>query len=136
MNREGRIAISADTDLVSARQRGRELATEVGFSRTDATLIATAISELARNILAYAGKGEIELSLAYENGRDGVVVVAVDSGPGISDVEAAMEEGFSTAGGLGMGLPGARRLMDEFQVFSEAGKGTRITMKKWRSGGG
>ena len=136
MSREGRVAIAADVDLVSARQRGRELAAELGFSRTDATLIATAISELARNILAYAGSGEIELIRAHENGRDGVVVVAVDFGPGIADVEAAMQEGFSTAGGLGMGLPGARRLMDEFQVSSEEGKGTRITMKKWRSVGG
>lgn len=127
-----RISIVSDSDLVVARQKGRELAGELGFSRTDATLIATAISELARNILDYAGNGEIAITRGFENGRNGVVVVAVDSGPGINDVEAALQEGFSTSQGLGMGLPGARRLMDEFQIHSEIGKGTRVVMKKWR----
>jgi len=130
---EGRIRIAADADLVLARQKGRRLAAAMGFSGTDATLIATAISELARNILAYAGVGEIELARIQENSRDGIVVVALDSGPGIADLEAAMQEGFSTAGGLGMGLPGARRLVDEFDIVSEVGKGTTVTLRKWRA---
>ncbi len=134
-NDERRIAIGSDTDLILARQEGRELAAKLGFSRTDATLVATAISELARNILAYARQGEIWLRPVHENSRDGVVVVAHDAGPGIPDVEAAMEEGFTTARGLGMGLPGARRLMDEFQILSEVGAGTTVTMKKWRRHG-
>jgi serine/threonine-protein kinase RsbT len=133
---ESRVDIGSDADLVHARQIGRELATELGFSRTEATLIATAISELARNILSYAGKGQIAVSRIFENGRYGLVVVAVDTGPGIVDVEAAMQEGFSTAGGLGMGLPGARRLVDEFDIVSELGRGTTVTLKKWRRHGG
>jgi serine/threonine-protein kinase RsbT len=132
MEGEGRIRIAADEDVVLARQKGRELAAAAGFSQTDATLIATAISELVRNILSYAGSGEIELARVHENGREGVVVVAADSGPGIGDVDAAMQEGFSTAGGLGMGLPGARRLVDEFDIVSEVGRGTTVTLKKWR----
>src|SRR5438093_1817817 len=99
---EARIAIGSDADLVHARQTGRELAAELGFSGTEATLIATAISELARNILSYAGSGEIAVSRTDLNGRTGVVVVAADAGPGIVDVEAAIQEGFSAAGGLGM----------------------------------
>jgi serine/threonine-protein kinase RsbT len=129
---EDLIFIESDADLVVARQRGRELAGLLGFSGTDATLIATAISELARNILSYAGAGEISLSHVFENGRDAIVVVARDEGPGIVDVEAATNEGFTTGRGLGMGLPGTRRLMDEFQIHSEAGKGTRVMVKKWR----
>jgi serine/threonine-protein kinase RsbT len=129
---EDLILIESDADLVLARQKGRELAGQLGFSGTDATLIATAISELARNILSYAGAGEISLSHVFENGRDAIVVVARDEGPGIVDVEAATNEGFTTGRGLGMGLPGTRRLMDEFQIQSEAGKGTRIMVKKWR----
>jgi serine/threonine-protein kinase RsbT len=129
---EDLILIESDADLVLARQKGRELAGQLGFSGTDATLIATAISELARNILSYAGAGEIGLSHVFENGRDAIVVVARDEGPGIVDVEAATNEGFTTGRGLGMGLPGTRRLMDEFQIQSEAGKGTRIMVKKWR----
>jgi serine/threonine-protein kinase RsbT len=129
---EDLILIASDADLVLARQKGRELAGQLGFSGTDATLIATAISELARNILSYAGAGEISLSHVFENGRDAIVVVARDEGPGIVDVEAATNEGFTTGRGLGMGLPGTRRLMDEFQIHSEAGKGTRVMVKKWR----
>jgi len=129
---EDRVSIGSDSDLVVARQKGRELAGQLGFSGTDATLIATAISELARNILTYAGAGEITLSRVFENGRDGIVVVARDEGPGIVDIDAATNEGFTTGRGLGMGLPGTRRLMDEFQIHSEAGKGTRVVIKKWR----
>ena len=110
----------------------RELATELGFSRTDGTLVATAISEVARNIVSHAGEGEIELSPVFEPRRYGLVVVARDSGPGIRDVESAMRDGYSTRGSLGLGLPGARRLMDEFAIDSEPGRGTVVTMKKWR----
>jgi serine/threonine-protein kinase RsbT len=129
---EGLISIESDSDLVLARQKGRELAGRLGFSGTDATLIATAISELARNILAYAGTGEISLSHVFENGRDCIVVVARDEGPGIVDIEAATNEGFTTGRGMGMGLPGTRRLMDEFHIHSEAGRGTQVVVKKWR----
>jgi anti-sigma regulatory factor (Ser/Thr protein kinase) len=129
---EHHVAIGSDADLVLARRKGRELATEIGFSRAEATLVATAISELARNILAYAGDGHIALRTVRHGEMEGVAIVALDSGPGIVDVDAALQEGSSTTGGLGVGLPGARRLMDEFEIESEVGKGTRIEMTKWR----
>ncbi len=131
---ELRIAIASDADIVSARQRGRELAAECGFGSGDQTVIMAAISEVARNILNYARRGEVTL-LALANGdRSGLVVVASDQGPGISDVGRAMEDGYSTSGGLGLGLPGARRLMDEFDIVSKPGQGTTVTMKKWTRG--
>src|SRR2546422_6905415 len=126
------IPIAADTDVVTARQRGRDLAAEAGFSSGDQTVIAAAISEIARNILMYAKRGEVSLPLVANGDRPGAVVVARDQGPGIRDVERALEDGYSTSGGLGLGLPGARRLMDDFDVSSSAGKGTTVTMKKWR----
>jgi serine/threonine-protein kinase RsbT len=126
------IPITADVDVVTARQRGRELAAEAGFSSGDQTVIAAAISEIARNILNYAKRGDVTLSLVTNGDRQGVVVVASDQGPGIRDVERALEDGYSTSGGLGLGLPGARRLMDDFEVASNVGKGTIVTMKKWR----
>ena len=126
------IPIAADTDVVTARQRGRELAAEAGFSSGDQTVIAAAISEIARNILNYAKRGEVALSVVTNGDRQGVVIVARDQGPGIRDVQRALEDGFSTSGGLGLGLPGAQRLMDEFDVSSAVGQGTVVTMKKWR----
>jgi serine/threonine-protein kinase RsbT len=126
------VAILCEHDVVTARAASRELAQELGFSRTDGTLVATAISEVARNIVSHAGEGEIELSPVYEPRRYGLVVVARDSGPGIRDVESAMTDGYSTCGSLGLGLPGARRLMDEFEIDSTPGRGTTVTMKKWR----
>ena len=126
------IPITADVDVVTARQRGRDLAAEAGFSSGDQTVIAAAISEIARNILMYAKRGEIALNLVANGDRQGVVVVARDQGPGIRDVPRALQDGYSTSGGLGLGLPGARRLMDDFEVVSDAGKGTTVTMKKWR----
>lgn len=126
------LPIVCEDDMVAARAASRELATELGFSRTDSTLVATAISEVARNIVSHAGEGEIELSPVYEPRRYGLVVIARDAGPGIRDVRAAMRDGFSTRGSLGLGLPGARRLMDEFEISSEPGRGTTVTMKKWR----
>lgn len=128
-----RVAIRSDADLVPARAEGRALAVKVGFSRTDATLIATAISEIARNIIVHVGEGEIELRPVYENARCGVVVVARDQGAGIPDVEAALMHGHAGRGGLGLGLPGARRLMDEFDVISDPDAGTTVTMTKWRT---
>jgi serine/threonine-protein kinase RsbT len=128
---ETRIVVAADTDIVKARQTGRQLATELGFSVTDLTLIATAISEVARNITTYAGRGEITLRLVRQDGRRGLLVVARDQGPGIRDVERALEDGYSTARGMGLGLPGARRLMDEFEIESEPGRGTTVSMWKW-----
>lgn len=107
------------------------MAKEAGFTGSDLTLIATAISELARNIIVYAERGEVILNLASENGRSGIVVIAQDEGPGIPNIEQAMQDGYSTGQSLGLGLPGARRLMDEFNIDSTVGKGTTIVMKKW-----
>lgn len=128
---ETRVAVGRDADIVTARQLGRELAAQAGFAGSDLTLIATAISEVARNIVSYADNGEILLRLAERNGVRGLQVVAQDHGPGIADIEQAMQDGFSTGKSLGLGLPGARRLMDEFEITSELGKGTTVTMRKW-----
>ena len=129
---EIRVGIHSDQDIVTARQQGRALAVELGFSTGDATLIATAISELARNIVSYARRGEITLKMVNASTRQGITIVASDSGPGILDVRQAMRDGFSTSGSLGLGLPGVRRLMDEFEIASEPGRGTTVTVKKWR----
>jgi serine/threonine-protein kinase RsbT len=129
-----RVRILTDEDIVTARQEGRRLSSELGFSSTDLTLIATAISEVARNIRLYAGEGEVALKLVQEGGRRGIVVKALDEGPGIADLERAMEDGFSSGGSFGLGLPGARRLMDEFDIRSAPGAGVTVTMKKWASG--
>ena len=126
------MAINSDQDIVTARQRGRALAIELGFSTGDATLIATSISELARNIVSYARRGEIILKAVHGSSRQGISIVAADSGPGIRDIRQAMRDGFSTSGSLGLGLPGVRRLMDEFEITSEPGHGTVVTVKKWR----
>jgi serine/threonine-protein kinase RsbT len=129
---EVRVPIVADADIVVARGEGRALAGRLGFSRTDATLIATAISEVGRNILVHAGSGEVEIAEAADNQRVAIVVVARDDGPGIADVERALSEGFATGNGLGLGLPGSRRLMDEFVIDTKVGQGTTVTMRKWR----
>jgi serine/threonine-protein kinase RsbT len=126
-----RLPIEEDSDVFVARSRARELALREGFSRNNVEAIATAVSEVARNIIVHAGRGEILLQVAEEVGRRGVVVVARDEEPGIPDVDEAMQDGFSTAGGLGLGLPSARRLMDEFTIVSAVGEGTTVTMKKW-----
>jgi RNA polymerase sigma factor (sigma-70 family) len=129
---EIRIPIGSDADVVTARRRGRELAAQAGFSASELTIIATAISEIARNIVMFASRGEILVSLVGEDGREGVTVVARDAGPGIPDLEQALRDGYSGYGGMGLGLPGSRRLMDEFEITSEVGKGTTVTMTKWR----
>jgi serine/threonine-protein kinase RsbT len=128
---ETRVPITSEADIVTARQKGRELAVAGGFSRTEQTLIATAISEVARNIVEYAKRGEIALNAVEQRGRQGLVVIARDDGPGIPNIELAMRDGYSSAHSLGMGLPGAKRLMDEFDLTSALGKGTVVTMKKW-----
>lgn len=125
------IAIRTEADIVTARQYGRALATGMSFRPADAALIATAISELARNILHYAGTGEVELLAVSDGARQGVRVIARDSGPGIQDIARAMEDGFSTGSGLGLGLPGTRRIMDEFHLESSPGRGTTIWTTKW-----
>lgn len=127
-----RVAIATDGDIVLARQSGREIATRLGCSSTDATLVATAISEVARNIVAHAGEGEVVIEVVAARGRRAVEVTARDDGPGIADIDRAMEDGFSTGRGLGLGLPGARRLMDEFEISSEPGAGTTVVMRKWQ----
>ena len=119
---------------MTARQKGREIAARAGFAATDLTLVATAISEIARNIVKFAQRGEIIIALVANAGRTGVTVVARDGGPGIADVGRALQDGYSTYRGLGLGLPGARRLMDEFEIVSEVGEGTTVTMTKWRDG--
>jgi serine/threonine-protein kinase RsbT len=108
-----KVLIARDGDVVTARQKGRELAQQVGFSGSDLTLIATAISEIARNIVLYAERGEVTLSAVSEGERCGVMIIAADNGPGIPDIDQAMQDGFSTGRSLGLGLPGAKRLMDE-----------------------
>ncbi|MBA3777847.1 MAG: anti-sigma regulatory factor [Chloroflexi bacterium] len=132
MSEEIRVTVAADADTVVARQKGRELALRLGFTRTDATFIATAISEIGRNIWTHAGEGEIVLCGLSEDGREGIIVIARDKGPGIADVDAVMRDQLSSDKGLGMGLWGARKLMDEVTIVSERGKGTTVTMKKWR----
>lgn len=129
-----RVPINSDADIVSARQQGRSLARELGFSLVDQTVIATAISELARNIVEYAKRGEIEIGEIGDGRRRGMMVVARDSGPGMADVSVAMQDGYSTSNSLGLGLPGTRRMMDDFDIVSQVGKGTTITVKKWAPG--
>lgn len=125
------ISIASDEDIVGARRQGSSLAADLGFGRGDQAVIAAAISEVARNILIYARTGEIELRPVPEGVCQGLAIVARDEGPGIRDITQAMQDGFSTSGGLGLGLPGARRLMDEFDVLSAPGQGTTVTMMKW-----
>lgn len=133
MPEETRVHIASDADTVVARQAGREAALRLGFSRTDATFIATAISEIARNITVHAGSGEIIVRSHSEHGREGMIVIARDAGPGIADVPRVLRRDYRSGAGLGMGLWGASRLMDDIEVESEPGKGTTVTMKKWCS---
>ncbi len=125
------LPVDSEIDVVTARQKGREIATQLGFSSTELTLIATAISEIVRNIVEYARHGKVCFSIVQEGNKRGIVVIASDKGPGIPDIKMAMQDGYSTGKSLGLGLPGARRLMDEFEIVSKVGKGTKITMKKW-----
>lgn len=126
------VSIKVDADIVTARQEGRALANQIGFSGSDQVLIATAISEAARNILQYARSGEITLSRIHNGDKAGIQVIARDQGPGIKDIRRVMEDGYSSSGGLGLGLPGIKRLMSEMDIQSTPGKGTTITFRKWK----
>lgn len=126
------LRIKSDADLVVARAQARALADALGFSRTDATLLATAVSEITRNIIVHAGEGEIEMTPLYNDTKYGLRVVASDQGPGIRNAQKALEDGYAGRGGLGLGLPGVRRLVDEFEIETELDSGTRVTMVKWR----
>jgi serine/threonine-protein kinase RsbT len=125
------IPIESDSDVVTARQRARELAGELELTTTDQTLLATAISEVARNITTYARRGEVVLSVIEDGGRSGIQVVARDEGPGIEDVELALQDGYTSGTGLGLGLPGARRLVDDFHIETAVGQGTTVTLVMW-----
>jgi len=125
------VDIYTEWDIVAARQLGRNEAKKSGFGTVDQARITTAISELARNIYLYAGKGKIEITRLSENELYGITIIASDNGPGIRDMRKVMEDGYSTSGGLGAGMPGVKRLMDEFKVETEIGKGTTITTTKW-----
>jgi serine/threonine-protein kinase RsbT len=130
---EFRVPVSTDTDVVAARQQGRTLAAKLGFSSSEATIVATAISELARNIVLYAMRGEIVLTVENHNHNGPILVItARDEGKGIADLRLALQDGYSTSGRLGVGLPGVRRLMDEFEISSTVGRGTVVVVKKWK----
>lgn len=131
MSNQSSVEILTEWDIVAARQLGRNVAKELGFGTVDQARITTAISELARNIYLYAGKGRIEIQQLTENGIKGILIIAADSGPGIPDIRKVMEDGFTTSGGLGAGLPGVKRLMDDFKIETILGEGTDIRATKW-----
>ena len=131
MDPEVRVRIQTSADVVVARQEGRSIAARLGFSNSNLTIIATAISEVTRNIVEYAKEGEVRITLVENGTRRGVRIVAADRGPGIADISVVMRDGYSTGQGLGIGLPGSRRLMDDFEIESTVGKGTTVTMTKW-----
>lgn len=131
MDNHSCVKILNEWDIVSARQLGRNIARELHFGAVDQARITTAISELARNIFIYAGQGEIRIEKVLQNGKKGLKVIAIDKGPGIENIRKVMEDGYSTSGGLGAGLPGVRRLMDEFDIVSAPNEGTTVTAIKW-----
>lgn len=131
MNSQSCVSIQKEWDIVAARQMGREIAKQLGFGTVDQARITTAISELARNIYLYAGEGQISFEIVETLEQKGMTIVATDSGPGIEDLSLVMQDGYTTSGGLGAGLPGVRRLMDDFDMESEVGHGTRIVTTKW-----
>ena len=126
------IPIESDADVVTARQQARSMAGDLELTSTDQTLLATAISEVARNITTYAKRGEVELSVVHDdNGREGIKVIARDQGPGIENLDLALQDGYTSGGGLGLGLPGARRLVDDFHIETAPGQGTTVTLVMW-----
>lgn len=127
-----RIAIRCHEDILEARKRGRELAAELKFSAIDRTLITSAISELARNIVRHAEHGEIRVRSDETMGATGIVITATDHGPGIRNVRATLQDGSKPARALGLGLPGVRRIMDEFEIVTGPRQGTMVTVKKWK----
>jgi serine/threonine-protein kinase RsbT len=126
------VAIRSDLDIVIARTSARDVAKRLGFGAIDQARIATAVSELARNIFLYAGSGTVSVRLLDRLGRCGIEIVCQDQGPGIADIPLVMQDGYSTSRGMGMGLPGAKRLMDEFDLRSQVGTGTTVICRKWR----
>jgi serine/threonine-protein kinase RsbT len=129
---ESVIPIESDADVVTARQQARAMASQLELTSTDQTLLATAISEVARNITTYAKRGEVLLAIISDNnGRRGIRVIAKDDGPGIENVEEALQDGYTSGGGLGLGLPGARRLVHEFHIETAPGQGTKVTLVMW-----
>jgi serine/threonine-protein kinase RsbT len=132
MLRHETMSIQSSADIVMVRQAVRKLAVELGFSLVDQTKIVTAASELARNTLDYGGGGTVQLEGLQEGIRKGLRLTFEDSGPGIPDIDLALKDGYTTGGGLGMGLSGTKRLVNEFDIFSRVGEGTRITIAKWR----
>jgi serine/threonine-protein kinase RsbT len=128
---EGEVIIKTERDIVAARRTVRERAADLGFNETDVTRIVTAASELARNIYKYAGEGLMRWRVVQGNSRRGIELQFVDHGPGMADISTALQDGYSSSGGMGMGLPGAKRLMDHMEIESAVGQGTRITLKKW-----
>jgi serine/threonine-protein kinase RsbT len=132
MAEEMRIPIRSEYDIVTARQKVRELCALLDFSTSEQTLVATCVSELARNIVQYAGLGEMIMGLICNKDVKGLVIIAEDDGPGIPDIELAMRDGYSTSKGLGLGLPGCKRIMDEFVIISRTDRGTTVTIKKWK----
>ncbi|MBU8908761.1 anti-sigma regulatory factor [Desertibacillus haloalkaliphilus] len=129
------VEVNSEWGIVAARQEGRSLAKDIGFGNVDQARITTAISELARNIYLYANQGKVCMEVVElfdkHKLKRGIKVVAADQGPGITDVRQVMEDGFTTSGGLGAGLPGVKRLMDEFSIDSKENEGTTITVVKW-----
>ena len=126
------INIQSDLDIVAARMAARDMAKAMGFGAIDQARIATAISELARNIYLYAGEGTVTVSEVQQGIRKGLEVICEDQGPGIEDISLVMTDGYTTSKGMGMGMPGARRLMDDFEIISIVGEGTKITCRKWK----
>lgn len=124
--------LRAEDDVVRARQAVRSWAVEMGFSLVDQTKLVTAASELARNTVVYGGGGTLRMEALEDGARKGLRLVFADEGPGIPDLEKALRDGYTTGGGLGLGLGGARRLVNEFAIESAAGEGTRITVVKWK----
>ena len=129
---QGEVSIEDESHIITVRKSVREVATRLGFGLTDVTRIITAASELARNIYTYAGTGVMRWQVLDNGTNVGIELTFEDRGPGIADLEQVMKEGYSTSGGLGMGLPGSKRLMDEFEIQSTAGRGTTVTVKKWK----
>ena len=131
-----RVAIDSEASIVAARQRARDVARSLGFGMLDQSRIATAVSELTRNVVRYATEGRGEMLIrplpASERGRAGLEIVVADEGPGIENIEEALREGFTSGPGMGMGLPGTRRLMDDMEIESAPGRGTTVTIRKWR----
>lgn len=130
--RTDKLSVASDGDVVAVRQRVRAMAVECGFSLVDQTKIVTAASELARNTVVHGGGGTVQMDLLIEGARRGVWLTFRDHGPGIADIQAAMRDGFTTGGGLGLGLGGARRLSNEFDIQSTPGEGTVVRITRWR----